>query len=234
MNAVVYDLELVKRFKKGQPGEIVEIGACKVDLEARAIIDDFQIYISPRSGYITKSTRSFINMDKNDMKKAVPFPYGLEQFTYWLGEDYYLCSWGKDDRHHFIEQCVRSKLSLDWFVNYNDIQQKIGRLLTDTKMQLGLKNALALAGIEPTGKAHRGIDDARNTAELLIRFLDHVKLEQNVLTPKDLAPQKPKRPRIPHKSKAPDKETAQSAEDQPNRVRRPQPERQAAESPGRV
>ena len=139
-------------------GEIVEIGACKVDLETKAITDDFQIYLSPKSGNIAKSTRSFINMRQEDVKKAVPFPIGIQQFILWLGQDYYLCSWGKDDKHHFIEQCVRSQISLDWFINYNDIQRQIGRILTDSKMQLGLKNALALAGIDPTGKAHRGID----------------------------------------------------------------------------
>lgn len=188
MNAVVFDLELIKRFRKGQPSEIVEIGACKVDLNSRQIIDQFQIYISPRKGYIAKSTRNFINMSKKDMQSAVPFREGIRQFVEWLGSDYYLCSWGKDDRIHLIDECIRKKVGLGWLRNYNDIQQQIGELLReDNRNQLGLQNALELAHIEPTGLAHRGIDDAINTARLLIHLLDHIKLQRNEVTNKEIA-----------------------------------------------
>lgn len=204
MNAVVFDLELVKRFRKGQLSEIVEIGACKVDLAAKAITDQFQIYISPKSGYVSKSTRKFIKMKKEDVANAVPFSEGVEQFSKWLGEHYYLCSWGKDDRVHFINQCIRNRIKLDWFKNYNDIQQQLGKLLTPhVRNQLGLKNALDLAGIEATGLAHRGIDDAINTAELLIKYLDQVNLQKNILSEQDIAQYEWKitRARLEHKAR---------------------------------
>lgn len=214
-HAVVYDLELVKRFKKGQPSEIVEIGACKVDLSTRQVTGSFQIYIMPGSGYFSKSTRSFINMTKEDAAGAVPFKTGIRQFADWIGSDSYLCSWGKDDKLHIVNECVRKNVPLGWFRNYNDIQSQIGRLLTDQKSQMGLKNALALAGIEPVGKAHRGIDDARNTAELLIRFADRLQLSENELTEKDLNPApreprtRPRRPSGPRPSGGvPDQETS--------------------------
>ncbi|MBP1933757.1 3'-5' exonuclease [Ammoniphilus resinae] len=183
MNAIVFDLELVKRFKKGQLSEIVEIGACKVDIEKKQMIDTLQIYILPKSGYVTKSTREFINMRKEDLKRSVPFRMGIEKFSQWLGKDYFLCSWGKDDKFHFVNQCDRLKVQLDWFKNYNDIQSQIGRILNPgSKNQLGLKNALELAGIEPLGKAHRGIDDAINTASLLLKFIDKIQLQFNTFT----------------------------------------------------
>lgn len=205
MNAVVFDLELVKRFRKGQLSEIVEIGACKVDFASRKITDQFQIYISPRNGYVSKSTRKFIKMKKEDIEKAVPFSLAIQQFSNWLGDHYFLCSWGKDDRVHFINQCIRNRIKLDWFLNYNDIQQQIGKILTpNTKSQLGLKNALDLAEIEATGLAHRGIDDAINTAELLIRFMDQVNLQKNALSEKDIAQYewKMKRDRFEHKERS--------------------------------
>lgn len=185
--AVVFDLELVKRFRKGQPSEIVEIGACKVDLTSKEIVDRFQVYISPRKGYVEKSTRTFINMTIEDMMHAVPFREGIMRFVEWLGDQYYLCSWGKDDRIHLIDECIRKKVSLDWLVNYNDIQKQIGALLReDNKNQLGLQNALELAGIEPQGLAHRGVDDALNTARLFILFADRIKLQTNEVTKKEI------------------------------------------------
>lgn len=186
MNAIVFDLELVKRFRKEQLSEIIEIGACKIQLATGAMLDEFQIYTLPKNGVFSKSTRSFINMSEQDAQQAVPFADGIRQFAAWLGDDYYLCSWGTDDRVHLISQCVRDHIPLDWLRNYNDIQRPIGKLLTGGgKNQLGLKNALALAGIEPTGKAHRGIDDALNTAGLFVKFKDSIELQTNVLTEQD-------------------------------------------------
>jgi inhibitor of KinA sporulation pathway (predicted exonuclease) len=204
LNAIVFDLELVKRFKKGQLSEIVEIGACKVDLKSKKITDELQIYITPRRGYVAKSTRKFINMKKEDIKKAVSFHSGIQQFSKWLGENYFLCSWGKDDKLHFIDQCVRTNINLDWFMNYNDIQQQIGKIVTaNNKNQLGLKSALELAGITPVGKAHRGIDDAINTAELLIKFIDRINLHTNSLSDKEISQHylKYKRSRFHHKNR---------------------------------
>lgn len=190
MNAIVFDLELVKRFRKGQLSEIVEIGACKVDLNTKTITDEFQIYILPKSGYLSKSTRKFIKMKKEDVKNAVPFRVGIEKFRNWLGTNYFLCSWGKDDKAHIINQCVRNKINLNWFQNYNDIQKQIGRLLSsDDNNQMALKSALELANIEPTGKAHRGIDDAINTAQLLIKYSDQLTLNYNTVSEKEIARQ---------------------------------------------
>lgn len=213
MNAIVFDLELIKRFKKGQPSEIVEIGACKVNLETKEITDQFQVYIAPRTGYVAKSTRKFINMTKEDVKNAVPFRSGIQQFSEWLGNDYFLCSWGRDDRLHLINQCVRNRIKLDWFLNYNDIQQQIGKLLRpDTKSQLGLKTALDLAGIEAVGKAHRGIDDAINTAELLIRYLEQISLQKNTLSKKELAQHILKYRSRPHSKEQPSSSAPKEAE----------------------
>ncbi|WP_161568376.1 3'-5' exonuclease [Anaerobacillus alkaliphilus] len=187
MNAIVFDLELVKRFRKGQLSEIVEIGACKVDLKSKKIIDQFQLYIKPKSGYVSKSTRKFIKVTKEELKDAVTFNQGIKTFSDWLGEDYYLCAWGKDDKAHIINQCVRNKIKLDWFRNYNDLQKQIGDILVEqNNSQLGLKNALTIAGIEPVGKAHRGIDDAINTAELLLHFVEKITLKENHVTKKEI------------------------------------------------
>lgn len=188
MYSIVFDLELVKRFKKGQPSEIVEIGACKVDMTKKIIIDQFQLYVLPKGRYISKSTRKFIHMEKSDLKKAVPFQEAIERFANWMGEEYFLCSWGKDDKAHLIDQCTRNKMSLEWFKNYNDIQKPIGKILgNDSKNQIGLKTAMELAGLTLAGKAHRGIDDAINTGELFILYLDQIELQTNTISMNEIA-----------------------------------------------
>lgn len=177
MITFIFDLELVKRFKTGQPSEIVEIGACKVDLDSKSIVDDFQVYILPESGVFKESTRKFIHMRQEDVEGAVSFQEGIKQFKQWLSEEALLCSWGKDDKVHLVDQCLRHHMDIHWMEHYRDIQKPISKLLGAKKNeQVGLKNALQLAGIEPTGKMHRGIDDAINTAKLLIHFSDQIQL----------------------------------------------------------
>ncbi|MCD8508901.1 MAG: exonuclease domain-containing protein [Bacillus sp. (in: Bacteria)] len=153
------------------------------------MIEELQIYTLPKNGHISKSTRKFIKMTDEDVKKAIPFQQGIHQFANWLGEgEYYLCSWGKDDKIHMVDQCYRYKINLEWFQNYNDIQPQIGRALNQTTggQQLGLKNALHMAGIDPVGKAHRGIDDTINTAKLLMKFRDNVELHKNTFSIQEL------------------------------------------------
>ncbi|MFD1639888.1 3'-5' exonuclease [Evansella tamaricis] len=205
---MVFDLELVKRFRKGQLSEIVEIGACKVDLQQKKIVDELQIYILPNSGYISKSTRKFINMTKEDMKKAVPFYRGMEEFIHWLGEEYYLCSWGRDDKVHLMDQCLRNKMEVDWIKNFNNIQPQISRIIGkategETNEQLGLKNALQLAQIEPIGKAHRGIDDTLNTTQLFLKYIDDITLAKSSITIQEIKRHKYKarQRRLLHKKK---------------------------------
>ncbi|WP_165763885.1 3'-5' exonuclease [Halalkalibacter urbisdiaboli] len=190
MIAVVFDLELMKRFKKGQLSEIVEIGACKIDLETKQIIDQIQIYISPKRG-ISKSTRKFIKMNDDDVKNALTFHTGIERFVQWLNDDYYLCAWGKDDKFHLLNQCLRNRMNVDWLRNYNDIQKPISNLLK-AEHQLGLKNALQTVGIEATGKAHRGIDDAINTAKLFLHFQQDITLVTNTISAEERKKHKPK------------------------------------------
>lgn len=184
MNSIVFDLELVKRYKKGQPSEIVEIGACRVDRHAKIIVDQFQQYVLPKSKYVSKSTRKFIHMDKKDLQDALPFIEAIKAFSDWIGEEHYLCSWGKDDKLHMVDQCRRNYIRLEWFKHYNDIQKPIGRMLDQSgKNQMGLKTALQLAGIGIHGQAHRGIDDAVNTATLFLQYMDHIELLTNTVDP---------------------------------------------------
>ncbi len=181
MYAVIFDLETTFITRKGQIPEIVEIGATKINLSLPHSPDRevFQCYTFPEvSGRIGKSTRKFIGLKEEDLEKVVPFREGLKDFINWLGEDYYLCSWGMDDRRHLIEHCNRFLLSKRWIKNYNDIQAPISQLLAGRR-QIKLKDALALSGIEQEGRLHSALVDAINTAKLFVAFKDHIKLQKN-------------------------------------------------------
>ncbi len=181
MHAVIFDLETTFITRKGQIPEIVEIGACKIDVTmarppAREV---FQCYTFPEiRGTIGKSTRKFIGLKEEDMDKFIPFKEGLKEFISWIGKDYYLCSWGNDDKRILIEHCNRFLMSKRWIRNYNDIQNPISQILAGRR-QIKLKDALALSGIEQEGRLHSALTDAINTAKLFVTFKNQINLQKN-------------------------------------------------------
>jgi sporulation inhibitor KapD len=183
MYAVIFDLEATFTTRKGQIPEIVEIGAVKVNLSlpSAPIREVFHCYTLPEiRGTIGISTRKFIGLKEEDLEKMVPIKAGLKEFISWMGEEYYLCSWGNDDKRLLIEHCNRLLLSKRWIRNYNDIQYPISRILAG-RNQIKLKDALTLSGIEQEGRLHSALTDAIHTAKLFIAYRDQIRLHKNTL-----------------------------------------------------
>lgn len=179
MDIIIYDLETTYSYKKGQIPEVVEIGAVRIDSSRRQITDSFQCYVFPQiRGKFDSRTMRFIGMKEEDQASAIPFPEALERFKSWMGDHYYFCAWGPDDKRILIEHCVRFAVSFDWLKNTNNIQTPISQLLGPFK-QMGLAKAMEITGLETEGRLHSALDDSINTAKLLIHYYDQVSLEKN-------------------------------------------------------
>lgn len=182
MQIIVFDLETTLTHQKDKIPEIIEIGAAKVMPGKNGVeVDTFQRYTFPAiERRITERTRKFIGLDKENMPTFIPFRKAFASFMEWIGEDpdYYLCTWGKDDKRLMIEHCARFGLDFSWLRNYNDIQPPISMLLADRK-QMSLKEAIDTAGIVQEGRLHSALVDAIHTAHLLIKFNKTVHLVSN-------------------------------------------------------
>lgn len=186
MQIIVFDLETTLTHKKDMIPEIIEIGAVKVDTkDPRMDVATFQAYTFPEiQRRISDRTRKFIGLKKEEMPTFVPFRKAFSDFLQWIGTetDYYLCTWGRDDRKLLIEHCARLGIPLDWLRNYNDIQPTISMLLMD-RTQISLKDAIDAAGIKQEGHLHSALIDAIHTAHLLVKYYKKVELANN--TPAD-------------------------------------------------
>lgn len=182
MQIIVFDLETTLTFKKDTIPEIIELGACKIDTNKQRVdVDTFQRYTFPEiQQRITERTRKFIGLRKEEMPGFIPFREAFASFLEWIGpdEEYYLCTWGRDDKKLMIEHCARLGITLQWLRNYNDIQPAISRFIADRK-QISLKDAIDAAGIVQEGRLHSALVDAIHTAHLLIKFNRVVHLEKN-------------------------------------------------------
>lgn len=182
MQIIVFDLETTLTHQKDKIPEIIEIGAAKIVPGINGVeVDTFQRYTFPAiERRITERTRKFIGLDKDNMPTFIPFKQAFAAFLEWIGPDtdYYLCSWGTDDKRLMIEHCARFGIRFDWMRNYNDIQPPISMLLVDRK-QMSLKEAIDTAGIVQEGRLHSALVDAIHTAHLLIKCNRTVQLEKN-------------------------------------------------------
>ena len=79
-------------------GEIVEIGAVKIDEDAN-VLDTFSIHLRPRifrklQHHIAKVT----GLTQADLDKGEPIVQGLRRFMQWCGPDAEFAEWGKPAR----------------------------------------------------------------------------------------------------------------------------------------
>jgi len=172
MNYIILDLEATCWQEKGKfQSEIIEIGAVKID-ENQQIVDEFNAFVKPvlnpeLSEFCTKLTS--INQEQID--SAAEFAVVLGHFKTWIGMDekYFLCSWGFYDKKQFTADCDLHKIDIAWLKNHMSIKHQHAGL-KKLKHPVGLGYAIGYEGMKFEGKAHRGIDDARNIARIFLKY----------------------------------------------------------------
>ncbi|WP_066636378.1 3'-5' exonuclease [Desulfolucanica intricata] len=178
MNYIIYDLELNCSHKKGDIPEIIEIGAVKIN-ENLKIVDTFGFFVKPKlckkiSPFIRKKTK----IRQKDIDSAKYFVIVLKKFQRWIGKNYVLCSWGRDDKTHLKRNCEIYKLPTKWLDKHVDIQKQYTLLFQRPQHnQIGLKDALDMLNIRITERPHRALIDAKYTAKIFIKIFDNLNFE---------------------------------------------------------
>jgi len=184
LSYIVYDLEMTVRRKRGQVAEIIEIGAVKLTLEngVPAVSSTFQSFVRPVVvPTLSHDTTTFTGISQQDVSGAGTLAEVVREFADWMGPgEYFMCAWGPDDLRQLVQECRQHGISTDWIVNHNNLQQMLSRIYKLNKhQQLGLKNALEMLDIPFSGSHHRALDDARNTAQILIKLFDKLQFKRN-------------------------------------------------------
>lgn len=184
---IVYDLEMTVRRKKGQIAEIIEIGAARVGVVdgVPQIIDTFQAFVKPAIGpQLSADTTAFTGITQEDVSGADSLGQVLRSYADWMGtEEYFLCAWGPDDLRQLVQECRQHQIPTDWIVNHNNLQKMLSKIYKLEKhQQMGLKPALEMLEIPFSGSHHRAMDDAINTAHILVKLFDQFQFKRNKLS----------------------------------------------------
>jgi inhibitor of KinA sporulation pathway (predicted exonuclease) len=180
MTYIIFDLEWVATFAKGQLPEIISIGAVKIENDKLVEADTFQSFVRPRRALrLNKRTIKLTGIKPQDVLTEGDFPTVWKRFIKWISDDeYFLLSWGTEDVRNLIRNCRQYRMPLEWLQNYNDLQAEFGRM-HGLQNQSGLMQALEILHLEPVGRHHSAVDDARNTAEVFKAIFKTLRLAKN-------------------------------------------------------
>ena len=143
-------------------GEIIQIGAVKLDENFRAI-DNFKITVKPR--FYTKMHRKvskLTSITDQDLIYGFPFEKAVTHFKKWCGSNFVFLTWGPDDMPMLRDNLCVHGLEVTWLPESYDVQRIFNVQITKNKKQLSLVKAVDM--LEEVGKtAHDALNDANNT-----------------------------------------------------------------------
>jgi len=174
MRYIIVDLEATC-WEGGQPVEkmeIIEIGAVALESEKGPVGDEFAAFVRPVANReLSDFCRSLTTITQADVDGAEYFYDVFPRFLEWIGsEPVTLCSWGAYDRKQLEQDCARHKMPYpEALADHINLKAEFSRLFGIKPT--GMRGALAKLGLPLEGQHHRGIDDARNIAQIALQVL---------------------------------------------------------------
>ncbi|MEM8863414.1 MAG: 3'-5' exonuclease [Chloroflexota bacterium] len=174
MHHIVVDIEATcwKDWENAAEMETIEIGAVKLDVSLKEV-DEFSIFIRPVINPILSDfcTR-FTSIKQSDVAGANTFPKAFEIFFDWIGpEPFVWYSWSDYDRKRLMDDLVYHKQPIPAQLHNHQDLKKLYADAEKLPKHVGMRRALKYLQIDYLGRQHRGIDDAKNTAEILKHVL---------------------------------------------------------------
>lgn len=176
MRYIVTDLEATcwdrERRLPDDVMETIEIGAVCLLSATGPVGGEFSKFIRPTfSPILSAFCTALTTIRQEDVDAAESFKPVFTQFMQWIGDEPFIfCSWGAYDLRQLKSDCSRFNLRFPSRLdNHINLKKEFSRLHSTKPM--GMEKALELAGLTLEGTHHRGIDDARNIANLALQIL---------------------------------------------------------------
>ena len=153
-------------------GEIVEIGAVKIDEDAN-VLDTFSIHLRPRifrklQHHIAKVT----GLTQADLDRGEPIVQGLRRFMQWCGADAEFAEWGMDDVPVLKQNLFLCNLDESRPTVWYDLQQVFLREHPRKEGEgMTLESVVTRLGLPTERQFHDALSDALYTADVC-RCLD--------------------------------------------------------------
>ncbi|GAV62134.1 RNase_T domain-containing protein [Cephalotus follicularis] len=176
---VVIDFEATcEKERIPHPQEIIEFPSVLVNSATGQLEDCFQIYVRPTSNQLLSDfCKELTGIEQTQVDKGVLLSEALLLHDKWLEEkgikqtNFAVVTWSNWDCRVMLESECRFKRI--WKPPYFNrwINLKVPFHEVFGGIRCNLKEAVTLAGLAWEGRAHCGLDDAKNTARLLSHLM---------------------------------------------------------------
>jgi len=154
-----------------QTSEIIEIGACFLNMRNWEIENKTSYIIKPRYSEVSEFCTQLTTLTKEQVKKGILFGDARNKFAKEFGtRNRSWWSWGDYDRRQFQKNCDLYKVDYPFGSGHMNAKTLFA-LKYQMSKEPGIAKALGMLGIQFEGTPHRGSDDAYNIARVLRHLL---------------------------------------------------------------
>jgi inhibitor of KinA sporulation pathway (predicted exonuclease) len=156
---------------EGELQEIIEIGVCRLEVPTLARGARDSLLVRPTRSTVSPYCTALTTLTAEQVGTGLPFAEAAAALASRHGtRQRAWASWGDFDRRIFEQQCVREEVPSPFGVTHLNVKHLFA-LVHALPHELGMREALEVAGLPHTGTHHRGDDDAWNIAALLASLL---------------------------------------------------------------
>jgi inhibitor of KinA sporulation pathway (predicted exonuclease) len=156
----------------GQTQDIIEIGVCRLAVATGARGGRDSLLVRPTGSTVSPYCTALTTLTAEEVAGGVSFAEACETLaTRHRTRDRAWASWGDFDRNLFQRQGAREGVKTPFGPTHLNVKHlfAVARALP---REVGMMEALALAGLPHEGTHHRGGDDAWNIAALLAQLVE--------------------------------------------------------------
>lgn len=151
--------------------EIIEIGISVVDTTEFKILENHSILVRPQNSEVSDFCTKLTSLSRYDVMSGHTFTSAVTELqNVFKSKERLFVSWGDYDRSMFESNCKLYNCDYPFGPRHLNLRN-IFTLLHGLKAEPTIPNALGLLGLSFQGKEHRGVDDCRNIADILISTL---------------------------------------------------------------
>ncbi len=157
-------LAVQKRLARRLRGEVIQIGAVKLD-KYMNICGSYQVIVKPKYfKKLHKHVSALTGITQEQIDIGLELPEAGEKFKKWCGKNFAFLTWGPDDIPMLKDNLGVNDVDSEWLDNTYDLQLIFARQTNDEKKQRSLEFAMEHFEIPMTLPAHDALNDAYFTA----------------------------------------------------------------------
>lgn len=157
-------LAVQKRLSRRLRGEVIQIGAVKLDKNMQPC-GSYQVIVKPKYfKKIHKHVSVLTGITQEQMDLGVELPEAARKFKRWCGKNFAFLTWGPDDIPMLKENFRVHELDTSWLDSTYDLQLIFNRETEDNSKQRSLEYAMEYFEIPQNLPAHDALNDAYFTA----------------------------------------------------------------------